>query len=53
MYYSCNCYSGIYIGDIEYLIREEEYLLGEKNPTTCRSNFIQSIPTLITAEKRE
>ena len=55
MYYSCNCYNGIYIIDIEYLIREEEYLFGKKKkkPTTCRSNLIQSIPTLITAENRK
>lgn len=54
MYYSCNCYNGIYIIDIEYLIREEKYLFGKKKkPTTCRSNLIQSIPTLITAENRK
>ena len=42
MYYSCNCYNGIYIIDIEYLIREEEYLFGKKKKNPPHADLILS-----------
>lgn len=53
MYQSCNWLTvGFILETLSNQGKKNIFWEKKKSPTTCRSNFIQSIPTLITAEKK-